>query len=274
MKKDCAIKNTEKTPLAKVEFIETVLATMGEIPALVLASGNDVDFAIDESLAKIGTLFSASRVYVMLDEKDGRYLRNTHEWVSEKIGPSMFSWPLYDFEHDVPSLKAIITENKLFFAHSRELPNDLNNVMTKQGVLTLVVAPIIRDQKRVGLIGVDFCEEECEYCAEFAHVLPYFAGIVGLALERKQFQLLRSKLANIRETIVPIEQYLTGHQTDEPAPARPNKPTTLLDAERRIIIETLELYNGNKLKTAKHLGLTWPSLDRRCKKLGIEARRK
>jgi transcriptional regulator with GAF, ATPase, and Fis domain len=48
---------------------------------------------------------------------------------------------------------------------------------------------------------------------------------------------------------------------------------TLLDTERSLIIETLALYNGNKLKAAKHLGLTWPSLDRRCKKLGIEVRK-
>ena len=274
MKKECAAKTYDNAPFGKMEFMENALATMGEIPALILSSGNNVDFAIDESLAKIGALFSASRVYVMLDEKDGRYLRNTHEWVSGKIGPAMFSWPLYDYDHDIPSLKTIIAQNKLFFAHSRELPSDLNHVMSKQGVMTVIIASITRDQNRIGLIGVDFCEAECEYCNEFSYVLPYFASLIGLALERKQFQLLRSKLANIRETILPLEQYLDGHQTDEPAPSRSTKPTTLLDAERRIIVETLELYNGNKLKTAKHLGLTWPSLDRRCKKLGIDVKRR
>jgi len=274
MKKEITPRMGEKGPQTRAEFVESALAVIGEIPALIITSGSNMDYAIDESLARIGSLFSASRVYVMLDEKDGKYLRNTHEWVSSKIGPTMFSWPLYDYEYDLPSLKKIISENEVFFGHSRDMPQDLNHVLSKQGVLTFIVAPLHRDNKRTGLVGMDFCENECEYCHEFVEILHYLANLIGIALERKQFQLMRSKLVAIRETISPIDQFLEGHQEEVPAPQKTNKPTTLLDAERRIIIETLELYNGNKLKTAKHLGLTWPSLDRRCKKLGIEVRRR
>lgn len=275
MKKDAAFKSGEILVPSKNEFADKALRVIGELPDLIISSGMNSDYVIDEALSRIGALFDASRVYVMLDEKDGKYLRNTHEWVSEKIGPVMFSWPLYDYEYDIPSLKTIIAENEIFFGRTAGMPQDLNNVLNKQGVLSFMIAPLIRDGNRAGIVGMDFCESPCEFTAHHGEILRYSAGLISMTIERKQFHIMRAKLNTIRDCIQSLEPYIETAADDEMETlSRPSKPTTLLDAERRIIIETLELYNGNKLKTAKHLGLTWPSLDRRCKKLGIEARRK
>lgn len=257
-------------------FAEKALELVGKLPALLVASGRTPDVAIDETLAGLGTLFAASRVYVMLDEKEGRYLRNTHEWVDQKIGPVMYSWPLYDYEYDIPSLRTILDESDMCYGHSRDMPSDLRNVLSKQGVKSFVLAAIQMDGMRCGLVGMDFCDEEDERCYAYGEILRYIAGFVALSLERKQYLSMRTKLCLIRDALSDLGPVLDAIETDEvsQSSARPSKPTTLLDAERRLIIETLELYNGNKLKTAKHLGLTWPSLDRRCKKLGIEAKRK
>lgn len=276
MKKDVTTHNDATLLKDRSEFAEKALQVIGKLPALILSSGGNVDFAIDEALARVGALFNSSRVYVMLDEKDGKYLRNTHEWVNQKTGPVMFSWPLYDYEYDLPSLKKIISEHDVYLGHARNMPDDLSRVLGKQGVLSFIVAPIKRDETRIGLVGMDFCESECDCPAEFVDILHYLSGLVALALERKHFQVMRGKLSVIRDSVCDLEPLLEG-MSEEESPSsggRQSKPTTLLDAERRIIIETLELYNGNKLKTAKHLGLTWPSLDRRCKKLGIEVRRR
>lgn len=252
-----------------------VIQTMNGISLLVLEAGRNFDFAIDEALARAGNLLSASRIYVMLDEKDGRYLRNTHEWVNHRVGPAMFSWPLYDYEYDIPSMKTMLEENGFFTGHAKDMPEDLRGVFQKQNVKSIIIAAIVRDGVRIGLVGADFCETECDASPEQGVVIQFLAGMVALALERKQHQVLRGKLAAIRNTIADIEPLLETFEQDAASTmVRPTKPMTLLDAERRIIIETLELYNGNKLKSAKHLGLTWPSLDRRCKKLGIEVRRR
>lgn len=257
-------------------FAEEALDIIGQLPSLITSSGKNPDAVIDEALGRIGVMFSASRVYVMLDEKDGRYLRNTHEWVNQKIGAVMYSWPLYDYEYDVPSLRTILNEQDLCYGNTRDMPDDLGNVLSKQNVKSFALAAIYLDGVRNGLVGMDFCNAEEQRCHEYGAVLRYLAGFVALALERKQYLAMRSKLCLIRGAMLDLGPVLDAVDIDELAQAasRPSKPTTLLDAERRLIIETLELYNGNKLKTAKHLGLTWPSLDRRCKKLGIEAKRK
>ncbi len=257
------------------DFTSRVLQVLGEIPQIILSSGKDADFAIDQSFARVGTLINASRVYLLLEEKDGRYLRNTHEWVNENVGPVMYSWPLYDFEFDIPSMKHLIANHDLYYCHTSAMPLDLSQVFTKQGVRTFIMSPVYRDNAKVGLVGADFCERERDDCETIAPVFRYLAGLVAMALEKKQHQLLLSKVGALRSIIHEIEPMLRGRELEEfNQAAKSTKPITLLDAERRIIIETLELYKGNKLKTAKHLGLTWPSLDRRCKKLGIEVRKK
>lgn len=274
MKKEDTPKDTVELSGDRAAFTEKALCLLCELPALVISSGTNLDYAIDTCLARVGTLFSASRAYVMLDEKDGKYLRNTHEWVNQKTGSVMFSWPLYDYEYDIPSLKTIISEHDVFCGNTRDVPDDLGKVLVKQGVQSFVISPVFRDDKKIGIVGMDFCDRECPLSAEFSDVLYNLAGLISLVLDRKQYHAMRCKLNTIKTCVDELGPLIDGQIQDDGVVARPNKPTTLLDAQRRIIIETLELYNGNKLKTAKHLGLTWPSLDRRCKKLGIEVRRR
>lgn len=276
MKKDGSQATTLAPGSRSDDFREAALKVIAEVPALIVSSGTSADTAIDECLARMGELFGASRSYVLMEEKDGRYLRNTYEWVNQKIVPLMYSWPLLDYEYDIPSVKKVIDDKEVIWGHEHDMEPDMREVLRKQGVKSIMLASMIRDGKRIGLVGLDYCAAECDKFEEFAPLLRFFSGILNLALERKQYQLVRSKLTTIHNTLADIEP-MSPHEMESAtsnSAMRPSKPMTLLDAERRIIIETLELYNGNKLKTARHLGLTWPSLDRRCKKLGIEVRRR
>ncbi|MCD8350341.1 MAG: hypothetical protein LUC93_07005 [Planctomycetaceae bacterium] len=257
------------------EGITKALELLGQLPSLLVNASGSVDACIDDMLSRVGTLLNGSRSFVMLDEKDGKYLRNTHEWLNPSTGAAMFSWPLYDYEYDIPSLKGFLEESDLYFGRTRDMPQDMEYVLKKQGVGSILIAPVRRDGKRIGIAGVTFRDTDYTPQPECRPVVLALAGLVGLALEKKGYGLLRGKLAVIQKCVADVGPYIAETVGDEETPdSRAAKPTTLIDAERRIIIETLEIYNGNKLKTAKHLGLTWPSLDRRCKKLGIEVRRR
>ncbi|MCD8139026.1 MAG: hypothetical protein LUE17_04470 [Planctomycetaceae bacterium] len=253
----------------------TALEVLGMLPSLLVNATGTVDACIEAMLERVGTLLNGSRSFVMLDEKDGKYLRNTHEWVNPDSGIVMYSWPLYDYEYDIPSMRRILETSEIYFGRTRDIPEDMNHILVKQGVASLLIAPVRRDGVRIGLAGVAFRDPAYSPQPESRPVVLALAGLVGLALEKKAYSLLRGKFSIIQKCVAEVGPYLgDGDKEEESLDARAAKPTTLLDAERRIIIETLELYNGNKLKTAKHLGLTWPSLDRRCKRLGIEVRRR
>ncbi len=260
----------------RTDFTDQALILLSELPGVIVSSGTNLDYAIDECLSRIGLLFSASRVFVMVDEKDGKYLRTIHEWVNRENGFGTFSGPLYDYEYDIPSLKPILDKHTTFFATVNDVPDDLKKVMIKLDVSAFVISSVFRDGKKIGLVGMAFREEACIFCEEYSILVNGLAGLVSLVLDRKQYHVMRSKLGTIKTCIDQLGPFIEeGPIGDEDGTAvRQRKATTLLDAERHLILETLELYNGNKLKAAKHLGLTWPSLDRRCKKLGIEVKRR
>ena len=266
------------------EFLKKALRLMADASHLLLSGHGTAedhcpkgtpesatDKAINAALAATGELLAVSRVYVMLDEKGGRYLRNTHEWVSSDIGPAMASWPLHDYEQDIPSLKPLMAGKDFTAAHTRDMPPDLLRALSMQGVDSVLFAPLVRNEAWVGLVGFDSCGRERLWRDEEVLVLRHLAGIVAAALERRDYLTTHSKLMRIQEVIA--EGDMPSEHKQKEIPEVPESSESLQAVERRMIVETLALYNGNRMRAAKHLGLKWASLDRRCKKLGIAVKK-
>lgn len=263
-------------------FLKNALRFMAELPEILLPGGSSsrsphhadtpqamTDAGVNAALAGIGNLLGVSRAYLMLDEAEGRYLRNTHEWVDGTIGPAMHSWPLHDYEKDLPSLKGLMAGTDFYAAHTRDTPPDLHRVLTMQAVDSVLLVPLTQNGAWIGLMGFDVCGKEREWREEEIALLRHLARLAAVALERRGYLEARARLARVRAAL----------EMDDEAPRRkaapplPENPQSLRAAERAMIEETLNLYHGNRLRTAKHLGLTWAQLDRRCKKLGIAVKK-
>lgn len=237
--------------------------------------GSAHDAGLNAALAETGRLLGVSRVYVMLDEADGRYLRNTHEWVDGAIGPAMYSWPLHDYEKDLPSLRPMMAGKPFFAAHTRNVPPDFQRVLRMQAVDSVLLVPLLRDGKRIGLIGFDSCGAERLWKEEEIAILRHLARLVTLFMERREYDETRRMLDRVRDLLGESEGRIVRFRVlsesgGAKTPDVPDDALSLQEAERRLILDALALYNGNKSRAAKHLGLKWAALDRRCKKLGIE----
>lgn len=261
-------------PPASPEFVGSALRLMADLPALLFAGhagrGGPVDANINAALAATGEFLAVSRVYAMLDEEGGRFLRNTHEWVSRNIGAAMSSWPLHEHKKDIPSLKPLMKGRAFLAAHTRELPPDLRGTLSEQAVDSVLLAPMNRDGEWIGLVGFDSCGVERDWRAEDADILRHLAGLIALALERKEYLAMRSRLERVRAVL--------GEEETAPMPtaahiAIPDGGPSLVEAERRLIVDTLARHHGNRGAAARQLGIAWAALDRRCKKLGIDVKR-
>lgn len=236
-------------------------------------SATDLDAHINAALAETGKLLGVSRVYIMLDEENGRYLRNTHEWVDGKIGPAMHSWPLHDYEKDIPSLRGLMADRTFFAGHTKEMPPDMQRVLGMQGVDSVLLAPLLRGGAHIGLLGFDNCGAERIWLEEEIIILRHLTSLVGLFLERREYIDARRALAGIRR-LLSLESArgaaVAPTARSGEALATSGKALSLQEAERRLIMETLARCKGNKSQAARELGLKWAALDRRCKKLGIK----
>lgn len=249
------------------DFFKKALALMTDSLRLAADSDMTADAAVNNMLEDVGDLLGVSRAYVMLDEKDGRYLRNTHEWVNHGTGPAMHSWPLHDYERDLPSLKPLLQEKEFLAAHARDLPPDLEQTLRKQGVDSVLLVPLLREGRRIGLTGCDSCGKKRRWSGEEILLLRHLAHAAVFALDRGECRALRDRLNRVQEALAEDQSGQSGASRHALCEA---EPMTLREAERRLISQCLRRCRGNKQRAAAQLGLTWAALDRRCKKLNIE----
>ncbi len=263
MKKASPEKISHYTITIDMDFLIQLIHVMGDIPALFLAPNNDFDVTVNSALAKIGEHLRVSRVYVMQAGAGGSSLHSTHSWVDHKA--TQAETVVQDFEEEIHSLKMLLAGKGVDVMHVRDVSPDIRDLMERQGVASVLLAPILRNATWIGLVGLDCGDTEREWSELEMRIARHLADILGMALERREVPVLRQKIASIKAVLA---------DGGQPAAGERDKPVSLRESERRIISETLEMYNGNKLRTAKHLGLTWPALDRRCKKLGIDVKKK
>lgn len=253
----------------ELRFLKSATSLMAGLPGLLLGGENsaDLDTAVNTALEQVGQLTAVSRAYVMLDEENGRFLRNTHEWVNRDVGPAISSWPLHDYQRDLPSLKPLMAGRPFLAAHTRDLPPDFKSVLEKQAVDSVLLAPLTRHGSWVGLAGFDMCGMTREWSGLETDLLRHLAGLVPPALERAEYLVLRQCLAGVRAALDP-----TGPPAGAAPPDGGAEALTLAEAERRLIAAALARHHGNRNAAAKELGLPWAALNRRCKKLGLEVK--
>jgi DNA-binding NtrC family response regulator len=69
--------------------------------------------------------------------------------------------------------------------------------------------------------------------------------------------------------------HANGHANGEESARRPGRTlrTSVSELERKLIVEALERFHGNKARVARELGLSYPTLLSRIRSYGLEAPR-
>ncbi len=252
-------------------FAQRAFGFMAGLPVLLLGGDGRAQAtgaAIHEALGRLGVLLGVSRAYVMLDDREGRYMRNTHEWVSDDTEPAMYTWPLYEHARDIPTLKPMLEENDVVASHTRDLPEDQQRALRVQSVDSVLLVSIRRQGRWIGLLGVDMCGRERIWDEEEIALMRFAAPLVDIRLERDRYVAMREMLEGLRVFL---------NDTCDPDPnvtdPRQRPRETLEEAERRIIADALEACDGNIQQAAIHLGLSWYAMKRRCKQYGFKGKR-
>ena len=122
------------------------------------ADHDDLDARIDKMLQSTGEFFQVDRAYLFQFSADGKYMNNTHEWVSAGIDPEigyMQNLPLDSF----PWWANQVRENKnVYIPDVSRLPPEAaaeKEEFQRQGIQTILCVPISRENKVIGIFGFD-----------------------------------------------------------------------------------------------------------------------
>ena len=151
-----------------------------------------LDDAINDSLLKIGKLRKASRVYVFLLSKDGKFMDNTHEWCAHGVTPqinslkhipvSIFPWWMSKLENQ--EIIKINNVDKMPLEAAAE-----KEILKIQDIKSLLVFPINIQDKLRGFVGFDFTEKIRKWSNEDLTLLGMARNILSNAFARNETEM-------------------------------------------------------------------------------------
>lgn len=151
----------------------------------------DLDMAIDNSLKTLGTFSQASRAYVFEINQGDQTMNNTHEWCGPGVEPALNDLqdlPLAVFPWWMAQLsRGNILTIPLVEALGHEAKSE-RDILQAQGIVSVLVLPIIFDGTLKGYVGFDHVKEQAPWQAEDTSILAIAADLYSSVFERMDRQ--------------------------------------------------------------------------------------
>ncbi|MDI7261820.1 MAG: PAS domain S-box protein, partial [Thermodesulfobacteriota bacterium] len=167
---------------------------------------------IQEVLEQLGKATGVSRVYIFENHTDqeGRlFTSQRYEWVAPTITPQIDNPELQNFPLRAMGFirwEEILSQGHHIQGQVREFPESEQEVLSAQGIQSIVVVPIFTGQEWWGFIGFDECLTERQWSETEVDALETAAGILGAAIQHKKAEeTLRGSEERYRTILENIE---------------------------------------------------------------------
>ncbi|MEZ0395186.1 MAG: GAF domain-containing protein [Anaerolineales bacterium] len=191
---------------------------------------------IDEALEKLGRFAGVDRAYVFLLNPDGVTVSNTNEWCAEGIRPiinEMQNVPQESF----PFLLETLRRAEIFYPKLDDLPAEAEaerRQFEKEGLRSIVCAPLISRGQLIGLFGLDSIKQERRWSQEELNLLRLVAETVVTALGRQEAASAIQRQNEYLATSAEIGRLVTSTLD----------MTTLLNRTVNLILERFDFYHA------------------------------
>ena len=144
------------------------LTGLNEAAQVLLVSEDKVLF--QEFIDKISPALDASRAYVFINyhDQDGSLLMSQKaEWCAKGISPEIDNPLLQSLSYNVlsPRWKEIFKHGGIINCLASDCLPEEHKILDPQGILAILVVPIMVDGEFIGFIGFDNCVSECKWSA-------------------------------------------------------------------------------------------------------------
>lgn len=200
-------KNPSSSVTAKIDSNEENRVLNGEIVEYVfriLYNAKDIKKAVSTILEIVGNYFSVSRAYIFENTDDGRYCDNTFEWCGEGIEPQIQNLQKVSYEDDLGGCYYDnFDENNLFYCPDiRTLPQEQQNVLVPQGILSMLQCAITDNGEFRGYVGFDECKEHRYWTQDQIDMLSFISEIIStFLLKRRAREQYRQENEGLRSVL-------------------------------------------------------------------------
>src|SRR6056297_1665296 len=165
----------------------------------LLSFEGSFDKKVDKVLQYLGEFSETDRSYIFLFSSDGYSMSNTHEWTADSISPekeNLQNLPCKTFTWWTEKIKRkeiinipVVDELGEFAVFEKEF-------LQAQGIQSVVVVPLMINEKSIGFLGFDAVKHLKEWENEDVALLQTLGNIIVSARERYQREnkILKSEL--------------------------------------------------------------------------------
>jgi diguanylate cyclase (GGDEF)-like protein len=171
--------------------------------ALLAVNTEDFNNQMNNILQIIGKYTKVSRAYIFIDNEEGTATRNEFEWCNIEVEPQIDK--LQDLPYsEIPSLRQILLdEGRLYCEDIQKLPKDIINILESQDILSIIIYPLIINNKMKGFIGFDECKKAKQWREKDLSILATISGIIS-NIYINRFNLIKIKELSSRDALTNI----------------------------------------------------------------------
>jgi signal transduction histidine kinase/CheY-like chemotaxis protein len=194
----------------KLEQRDAMLLTVNQV-ATILFHSQVEDFSINlwHCMAMLAETIDVDRVYIWKNHaRDGKlYCTQLHEW-SEGVEPQAGSVYTVDisYERDLPGWEATLANGQCVNSLVCDLSPRIQEQLTPQGILSILIVPVVLQGQFWGFVGFDDCRHERLFPESEETVLRSASLLVANALLRNETTV------NLHITAVELEVALEKAQ--------------------------------------------------------------
>src|SRR6056297_107946 len=171
------------------------------IQALIslLSFEGSIDKKIEKILQYLGEFSETDRSYIFLFSSDGYSMSNTHEWTADSVSPekeNLQNLPCKTFPWWTKKIKRKEIINIPVVDELGEFAIFEKEFLQAQGIQSVVVVPLMINEKSIGFLGFDAVKHLKEWENEDVALLQTLGNIIVSARERYQREnkILKSEL--------------------------------------------------------------------------------
>ncbi len=159
---------------------------------------DDVESAIQNTIALAGQYVDASRVYIF-EEINKTTTRNTYEWCAPGIEPAiqdLQNLMKADYHYDT-----IVNSGMYIVNDVQKLPQQDREILEMQGIKALAILPFYSQKKPIGYMGFDDCNTVRVWSHDQIQFLETIAVMVANFIKRRNAEQEAHNSQNILQTI-------------------------------------------------------------------------
>ncbi len=171
-------------------LVKRIAARFLNLPA------DQIDQGIEQTLAEIGTLAGVDRSYVFRFSDDQATMTNTHEWCAPGIAPALPHMQQVAVRDFAWSHAQIVQHQVLHIPRVVDLPPEAATEraeFTRQQTRSLMVVPIVADDRAMGFFGFDAVRSEKQWSDDHITLLQIVGHLLGNALQRQHAEAALSE---------------------------------------------------------------------------------